>query len=143
MWYKFMFAVCCKRDSKSLLSKAVLKTEIIINSPISKIPKFIYFPFRWITQLQLKNWNNIFMAVDLLTELLFSVTNSLDILKGIFSKFLCIICVNIVTFFIFQSTVCRFAYIEFADKDSVDNAVSLDDSLFKGRQIKVQFFVLE
>ena len=83
------------------------------------------------------------MAVDLLTELLFSVTNSLDILKGIFSKFLCIICVNIVTFFIFQSTVCRFAYIEFADKDSVDNAVSLDDSLFKGRQIKVQFFVLE
>ena len=46
-------------------------------------------------------------------------------------------------FFIFQSTVCRFAYIEFADKDSVDNAVSLDDSLFKGRQIKVQFFVLE
>ena len=55
MWYKFMFAVCCKRDSKSLLAKAVLKTEIIINSPISKIPKFIYFPFRWITQLQLKN----------------------------------------------------------------------------------------
>ena len=52
---KFMFAVCCKRDSKSLLYKAVLKTEIIINSPISKIPKFIYFPFRWITQLQLKN----------------------------------------------------------------------------------------
>lgn len=32
-----------------------------------------------------------------------------------------------------------FAYIEFADKESVDNAVSLDDSLFKGRQIKVQF----
>lgn len=30
-----------------------------------------------------------------------------------------------------------FAYIEFADKESVDNAVSLDDSLFKGRQIKV------
>jgi len=30
-----------------------------------------------------------------------------------------------------------FAYIEFADKDSVDAAVSLDDSLFRGRQIKV------
>ena len=30
-----------------------------------------------------------------------------------------------------------FAYIEFADKDSVQIAVALDDSLFKGRQIKV------
>ena len=42
------------------------------------------------------------MAVDLLTELLFSVTNSLDILKGIFFKFLCVICVNIVKVFIFN-----------------------------------------
>ena len=38
---------------------------------------------------------------------------------------------------------CRFAYIEFTDKESVDNAVSLDDSLFKGRQIKVQFLYLD
>jgi len=30
-----------------------------------------------------------------------------------------------------------FGYIEFADKDSVTAAVSLDDSLFRGRQIKV------
>jgi len=30
-----------------------------------------------------------------------------------------------------------FAYIEFADKDSVQTATALDDSLFKGRQIKV------
>jgi len=30
-----------------------------------------------------------------------------------------------------------FAYVEFTDKESVDNAVSLDGSLFKGRQIKV------
>lgn len=30
-----------------------------------------------------------------------------------------------------------FSYVEFADKDSVDNACSLTDSLFKGRQIKV------
>jgi len=30
-----------------------------------------------------------------------------------------------------------FAYIEFADKDSVDTALALDDSLFRGRQIKV------
>lgn len=31
----------------------------------------------------------------------------------------------------------RFAYIEFADKDSVQTAVALDESLFRGRQIKV------
>lgn len=31
----------------------------------------------------------------------------------------------------------RFAYIEFADKDSVTTAQALDESLFKGRQIKV------
>lgn len=30
-----------------------------------------------------------------------------------------------------------FAYIEFTDKDSVQTALALDDSLFKGRQIKV------
>ena len=31
-----------------------------------------------------------------------------------------------------------FAYIEFTDKDAVDNAMKLDDSLLKGRQIKVR-----
>ena len=30
-----------------------------------------------------------------------------------------------------------FAYIEFADKDSVQTAMALDESLFRGRQIKV------
>jgi len=30
-----------------------------------------------------------------------------------------------------------FAYIEFADKDSVETAMAMDDSLFRGRQIKV------
>jgi len=30
-----------------------------------------------------------------------------------------------------------FAYIEFAEKDSVETAMALDDSLFRGRQIKV------
>jgi polyadenylate-binding protein 2 len=30
-----------------------------------------------------------------------------------------------------------FAYVEFGDKDSVQTAMALDDSLFKGRQIKV------
>lgn len=30
-----------------------------------------------------------------------------------------------------------FAYVEFADKDSVETAKALDDSLFRGRQIKV------
>ena len=32
-----------------------------------------------------------------------------------------------------------FAYVEFTDKDSVDTAMALDDSLFWGRQIKVKF----
>ena len=32
---------------------------------------------------------------------------------------------------------CSFAYIEFAEKDSAATAVSLDDTLFRGRQIKV------
>lgn len=40
-------------------------------------------------------------------------------------------CCNIVL------SLSRFAYIEFADKDSVQTAMALDDSLFKGRQIKV------
>lgn len=30
-----------------------------------------------------------------------------------------------------------FAYMEFADKDAVNTAMALDDSLFRGRQIKV------
>jgi len=30
-----------------------------------------------------------------------------------------------------------FAYIEFADKDAINTAMALDDSLFRGRQIKV------
>ena len=33
--------------------------------------------------------------------------------------------------------VCRFAYVEFTDADSVKAAVELDESLFRGRQIKV------
>ena len=32
---------------------------------------------------------------------------------------------------------CRFAYVEFTEKESVTKALDLDDSLFKGRQIKV------
>lgn len=34
-----------------------------------------------------------------------------------------------------------FAYVEFADKDSVQTALALDDSLFKGRQIKVRCYL--
>lgn len=33
--------------------------------------------------------------------------------------------------------ICRFAYVEFVDKESVDNALKLDDTPFKGRQLKV------
>lgn len=35
-----------------------------------------------------------------------------------------------------------FAYIEFADRDSVQTAMTMDESLFRGRQIKVIFFIL-
>ena len=35
-----------------------------------------------------------------------------------------------------------FAYVEFTDKDSVQTAMALDDSLFRGRQIKVVFLAL-
>ena len=31
----------------------------------------------------------------------------------------------------------RFAYVEFVEKESVENALKLDDTTFKGRQIKV------
>jgi len=37
----------------------------------------------------------------------------------------------------FDGTPKGFAYIEFADKDSVETAMALDESLFRGRQIKV------
>lgn len=32
-----------------------------------------------------------------------------------------------------------FAYIEFSEKDSVQMAMALDESLFRGRQLKVSF----
>ena len=35
-----------------------------------------------------------------------------------------------------------FAYIEFADKDSVTTGQALDESLFRGRQIKVCCYAL-
>ena len=34
-------------------------------------------------------------------------------------------------------TLCRFAYIEFANKESVDTASTLDRTLFRGRQLQV------
>lgn len=37
----------------------------------------------------------------------------------------------------FWSLCYSFAYMEFADKDAVNTAMALDDSLFRGRQIKV------
>ena len=40
------------------------------------------------------------------------------------------------------SSITSFAYVEFADKESVENALALNDSLFKGRQIKVSFKLL-
>lgn len=36
-----------------------------------------------------------------------------------------------------------FAYIEFGDKDSVQTAMAMDESLFRGRQIKVCIFTMD
>ena len=36
----------------------------------------------------------------------------------------------------------RFAYVEFTDPDSVNAAQALDESLFRGRQIKVFCFLV-
>lgn len=38
---------------------------------------------------------------------------------------------------LFFNILCRFAYVEFAEKEAVDTALKLDDSTFKGRQLKV------
>lgn len=46
-------------------------------------------------------------------------------------------CPHLDIFLSSSSFVYSFAYIEFLDKASVDNALKLDDSLFKGRQLKV------
>lgn len=37
---------------------------------------------------------------------------------------------------------CRFAYVEFTETDSVELAQALDESLFRGRQIKVSVSLL-
>lgn len=47
--------------------------------------------------------------------------------------------INRITIMVDKYTCCPkgFAYMEFADEDSVKNAVLLNDSLFRGRQLKV------
>ena len=46
-------------------------------------------------------------------------------------------CLVVSTLLIFCFFAFRFAYIEFVEKSSVTQACELDESLFKGRQIKV------
>ena len=36
---------------------------------------------------------------------------------------------------------CSFAYVEFVEESSLVKAVELDESLFKGRQIKVRMYM--
>ena len=47
------------------------------------------------------------------------------------------VCVCHCTYVCYKVCHFRFAYVEFVDKSSVTQAVELDESLFKGRQIKV------
>ena len=78
------------------------------------------------------------MVADQSTELQSCVINTVGIPKGMFTDK-----INYVKFIVFRLIVyfslCvfRFAYVEFADKESVQNSIVLSDSLFKGRQIKV------
>ena len=72
------------------------------------------------------------MDVDLSIVLRFCVINLRVYQKG--TNLLSIINVNNRTI---SSTIFSFAYVEFTDKDSVQIALAMDDSLFKGRQIKV------
>ena len=62
------------------------------------------------------------------TELLYSVTNSLAIRRGglTTSTATCL-----------THRLDRYAYVEFAEPEHVDTAVTLDNSLFRGRLIKV------
>lgn len=82
------------------------------------------------------------MVVELWTELQFFAINSQDILKGLlfYMPVIHMICGDHLALTLILS--CRFAYIEFTDKDGVENAVTMDDSLFKGRQIKVHYAIV-
>ena len=46
-------------------------------------------------------------------------------------------CLQVCNRIVVGFTTCRFAYVEFIEKDSVEKALELNESLFKGRQIKV------
>lgn len=46
-------------------------------------------------------------------------------------------CPALVVFVIASCCPARFAYIQFQDKESVEKALKLDDSTFRGRQLKV------
>ena len=81
----------------------------------------------------LKNFVLTLHHAELLIELQFYVISCRATLKGIFFNL-----ISRNNFYIDGNYFGNsFAYVEFADKLSVDNALKLDDTPFKGRQLKV------
>lgn len=81
--------------------------------------------------LPLKKFKRTSSRVGQSTASQFSVINSLAILKGMFEASL----KNNQTLTFF-----RYAYVEFAEPAHVQHAVVLNDSMFRGRLIKVHFW---
>lgn len=79
----------------------------------------------------LKKFKGTSRLVEPSIELLSSAINSPVILKGMLSRQTaarCILSILVRT---------RYAYVEFSEPEHIDAAVALDNSLFKGRLIKV------
>jgi len=88
---------------------------------------------RLIMALRPKNWKLISTAAVRWTEWPYNATDFRAIPRG--TTWL----MHIKVIYYDDSYLVRFAYIEFGDKESVQTALALDDSLFRGRQIKVKF----
>lgn len=87
-------------------------------------------------ELQLRSSKITFMAVD-------SLTGEFLVLCVMSSKFGVYCCFGFSVTILcnkFDGHPKGFAYIEFGDKDSIQTAMALDESLFRGRQIKVCYY---
>lgn len=79
------------------------------------------------------------MAVATLTELQSRIIDSQDIQKGMY-QFSSKIKMYLISSMFYENIFpCRFAYIEFSERESVRTAMTLDETLFRGRVIKVRW----
>lgn len=89
------------------------------------------FAPRLTMELLLKRFKHISKLVARLTGLLFSATSLLATRKGTDA-------LNMPTTVMLTNFLCtRYAYVEFSEPEHIDAAVALDNSLFRGRLIKV------